>query len=203
MKKVIKLTERDLMNIVKRVIKEQSLSLEARLIEKGFENFKNNIFVKKIPKTGDFYFNLKRNGAEITILNPSEKVILKFNAKFNTNESNKIKLGFKSEPDAERLLELIINSFGNSGTTQPVSPKSTQLPTTSLPFPMEEDRLDFEKMSDDELHDFHPEIKRHPRHFKNFEPRGEFLKWRGEVAKRNIYKRGGKFHDSFDKKTKD
>ena len=43
MKKIIKLTERDLMNIVKRVIKEQSLSLEARLIEKGFENFKNKI----------------------------------------------------------------------------------------------------------------------------------------------------------------
>ena len=68
---------------------------------------------------------------------------------------------------------------------------------------VEEERLDFEKMSDDELHDFHPEIKKHPRHFKNFEPKGEFLGWRGEVAKRNIYKRGGKFHDSFDKKTKD
>jgi hypothetical protein len=199
MKKVIKLTESDLYNIVKRVIKEQSLSFEARLIEKGFEKIKNNVLVKKIPKTGDFYFNLKNNGAEITILNPSEKVIRKFNAKFNTNESNKIKLGFKSEPDAKRLLELIINSFGNSGTTQPVPPKSTQLPTTSSPFPMDEDRIDFEKMSDDELHDFHPEIKKHPRHFKNYEPRGEFLGWKGEVDKRNIYKRGGKFHNAFDK----
>jgi hypothetical protein len=66
---------------------------------------------------------------------------------------------------------------------------------------VEEDRLDFEKMSDDELHDFHPEIKKHPEHFKNFEPKGKFLKWRGEVAKRNIYKRGGKFHDAFDKET--
>ena len=64
---------------------------------------------------------------------------------------------------------------------------------------MKEDRLDFEKMSDDELHDFHPEIKKHPRHFKNFEPRGEFLGWKGEVDKRNIYKRGGKFHNAFDK----
>ena len=199
MKKVIKLTESDLYNIVKRVIKEQSLSFEARLIAKGFEKIKNNVLVKKIPKTGDFYFNLKNNGAEITILNPSEKVIRKFNAKFNTNESNKIKLGFKSEPDAKRLLELIINSFGNSGTTQPVPPKSTQLPTTSSPFPMDEERLDFMNMSDDELHDFHPEIKKHPRHFKNYEPRGEFLGWKGEVDKRNIYKRGGKFHNAFDK----
>ena len=66
---------------------------------------------------------------------------------------------------------------------------------------VEEERLDFEKMSDDELHDFHPEIKKHPEHFKNFEPKGKFLKWRGEVAKRNIYKRGGKFHDAFDKET--
>jgi hypothetical protein len=199
LKKVIKLKESDLYNIVKRVIKEQSLSLEARLIEKGFENFKNNVFVKKIPQTGDFYFNLKKNGAEITILNPSEKVIVKFNAKFNTNESNKIKLGFKSEPDAERLLELIINWFGNSGTTQPVPPKSTQLPTTSSPFPMEEDRLDFKSMSDEELHDLHPHIKKHPRHFKNFEPTGEYLGWKGEVSKRNIYKQRGKFHDAFDK----
>jgi len=187
MKKVIKLKESDLYNIVKRVIKEQSLSLEARLIEKGFENFKNNVFVKKIPGTGDFYFNVKNNGAEITILNPSEKVILKFNAKFNTNESNKIKLGFKSEPDAERLLELIINSFGTSGQT----------PTS--PVPMDEESFDFEKMSDDELHDLHPHIKKHPRHFKNFEPKGKFLGWKGEVDKRNIYKRGGKFHNAFDK----
>jgi hypothetical protein len=62
-------------------------------------------------------------------------------------------------------------------------------------------RFDFEGMSNDELHDFHPEIKNHPNHFKNFEPRGEFLRWKGEVDKRNIYKRGGKFHDAFDKKT--
>jgi hypothetical protein len=182
MKKVVKLTESDLYNIVKRVIKEQSLSFEAKLIEKGFEKNKN-MLVKK-TKNGDFYFNLKNNGAEITILNPSEKVI----SKFNVRPSNKIKLGFKSEPDAERLSDFIIKLFGTSGVT----------PT---PLPMEEDRLDFEKMSDDELHDFHPEIKKHPRHFKNFEPRGEFLGWRGEVAKRNIYKRGGKFHDAFDKET--
>jgi hypothetical protein len=80
MKKVIKLTERDLMNIVKRVINEQSLSLEARLIEKGFEKNKN-MLVKKIPGVGDFYFNLKKDGAEITILNPSYRVISKFNSK--------------------------------------------------------------------------------------------------------------------------
>ena len=44
MKKIIKLTERDLMNIVKRVINEQSLSLEAKLIEKGFEKNTNYIY---------------------------------------------------------------------------------------------------------------------------------------------------------------
>ena len=64
---------------------------------------------------------------------------------------------------------------------------------------MEEERFDFEKMSDDELHDLHPHIKKNPRHFKNFEPTSEFLGWRGEVNKRNIYKRHGKFHNAFDK----
>ena len=64
---------------------------------------------------------------------------------------------------------------------------------------IEEERFDFEKMSDDELHDLHPHIKKHPRHFKNFEPTSEFLGWRGEVNKRNIYKRHGKFHNAFDK----
>lgn len=68
---------------------------------------------------------------------------------------------------------------------------------------VEEDRLDFEKMSDDELHDLHPEIKRHPRHFKDFTPTSEYLGWRGEVDKRNLYKRRGKFHDAFDKETED
>ena len=68
---------------------------------------------------------------------------------------------------------------------------------------MEEDRFDFEKMSDDELHDLHPHIKRHPRHFKDFSPTSEYLGWRGEVDKRNIYKRYGKFHNAFDKKTED
>jgi hypothetical protein len=200
MKKVIKLTERDLMNIVKRVINEQSLSFEARLIEKGFEKNKN-MLVKKIPGVGDFYFNLKNNGAEITILNPNYQVIRKFNPKFNLNSSNKIKLGFKSDVEAERISDVIIKSFGTSGTTPISTPP--QAPTTKSPFPMDEDRLDYESMSDDELHDFHPEIKRHPRHFKNFEPTSEYLGWRGEVAKRNIYKRGEKFHNAFDKETED
>ena len=198
MKKVIKLTERDLMNIVKRVINEQSLSLEARLIEKGFEKNKNTL-VKK-TKNGDFYFNLKNNGADIVILNPSEKVIRKFNLKFNSNTSNKVKLGFKSSVEVERLSDYIVKMFGDSGVTP--SPLPPQAPTSS-PSPMDEDRLDYESMSDEELHDFHPEIKRHPRHFKNFTPKGEFLGWRGEVAKRNIYKQGGKFHNAFDKEIED
>jgi len=64
---------------------------------------------------------------------------------------------------------------------------------------VEEDRLDFEKMSDEELHSLHPHIKKHPRHFKNFSPTSEYLGWKGEVDKRNIYKRRGKFHDAFNK----
>ena len=191
MKKVIKLTERDLMNIVKRVINEQSLSLEAKLIEKGFKKNKN-MLVKKISNVGDFYFNLKNDGAEITILNPSDRVISKFNSKFNPKSSNTIKLGFKPDIEAERLLDYIIKSFGNSGIT-----------SSSSPLPMDEDRLDFGGMSDDELHDYHPEIKRHPKHFKNFTPTSEYLGWRGEVDKRNLYKYRGKFHDAFDKKTED
>ena len=191
MKKVVKLTESDLYNIVKRVIKEQSLSLESKLIAKGFENVPGkNTFVKK-TKSGDFYFDLKNDGAEITILNPSNEVIYKFKA----NPSNKIKLGFKRDIEAERLSEYIVKSFGTSGAT-PTQPSKPLSPT-----PMEEEIFDFEKMSDDELHDLHPEVKGHKRHFKNFEPKGEFLGWRGEVAKRNIYKRGGKFHDAFDKET--
>lgn len=64
---------------------------------------------------------------------------------------------------------------------------------------VKEGRLNFEKMSDEELHSLHPDVKTHPRHFKNFEPTSEYLGWRGEVDKRNIYKRRGKFHDRFDK----
>jgi hypothetical protein len=189
MKKVIKLKESDLINIIKRVISEQSLSLEAKLIEKGFEKNKT-ILVKKIPGTGEFQFNLKNDGAEITIINPSEEVIYKFKA----NPSNKIRLGFKSDIEAERILDYIIKSFGTSGKiTRP-------LPSQS---PIEEERFDFEKMSDEELHDLHPHIKRHSRHFKDFTPTSEYLGWRGEVDKRNLYKRHGKFHNAFDKETED
>jgi hypothetical protein len=69
---------------------------------------------------------------------------------------------------------------------------------------MEEERLDFGGMSDDELHDLHPHVKGHPKHFKNFNPTSEYFGWRGEVDKRGIYKRRGKFHDAFtDKKKED
>lgn len=64
---------------------------------------------------------------------------------------------------------------------------------------VEEDRLDFENMSDEELHSLHPHVKKHPKHFKDFSPTGEFLGWKGEVSKRNMYKRYGKFHNAFDK----
>lgn len=197
MKKVIKLTESDLMNIVKRVIKEQSNSgLVSKLREKGFEDAKNTsgktVLVKRIPGVGDFFFEIKNNGTTINVLNPSDLIIRKFNLK--RMGKNKIgqwyTKGTHSEIEAERLSELIIKLFGTSGVTPP-------------PLPMDEDRLDFGGMSDDELHDFHPEIKRHSRHFKDFTPTSEYLGWKGEVDKRNIYKRGGKFHDAFDKETED
>jgi predicted GTPase len=65
---------------------------------------------------------------------------------------------------------------------------------------MEEERLDFEKMSDEELHSLHPHVKKHSKHFKDFTPTSEFLGWKGEVDKRNLYKRIGKYHNAFDKK---
>lgn len=68
---------------------------------------------------------------------------------------------------------------------------------------VEEDRLDFEKMSDEELHSLHPHVKKHERHFKDFTPKSEYLGWRGEVDKRNLYKSSGKFHNAFDKKKED
>jgi predicted GTPase len=64
---------------------------------------------------------------------------------------------------------------------------------------MDEERFDFENMSDDELHSLHPHVKKHEKHFKNFEPTSEYLGWKGEVSKRNMYKRYGKFHNAFDK----
>jgi hypothetical protein len=66
-----------------------------------------------------------------------------------------------------------------------------------------EQRFDFENMSDEELHNLHPEVKGHPRHFKNHTPTSEYLGWRGEVAKRGIYKRSGKYHNAFTDKTKE
>ena len=66
-----------------------------------------------------------------------------------------------------------------------------------------EQRMDFEKMSDEELHDLHPEVKGHPKHFKNHVPTSEYLGWKGEVNKRGIYKRFGKFHDAFTDKKKE
>lgn len=189
MSKILKLKESDLMNIIRRVIKEQSESgLVSKLREKGFVDAKNTtgkvVLVKRIPNAGDFFFEINNNGVTINVLNPSDTTI----AKFNLNRMGKNKIGqwytkgVKSEIEAERLSDFIVKSFGTSGTT-----------------PIEEDRLDFKNMSDDELHSLHPHVKKHQKHFKNFEPTSEYLGWRGEVAKRNIYKRHGKFHNAFDK----
>jgi hypothetical protein len=189
MKKIVKLTERDLYNIIKRVIKEQpETGLISKLREKGFEDAKNTsgktVLVKRIPGSGDFFFEINNNEATLNVLNPSDSTITKFNLK--RIGKNKIgewyTKGVQPNIEAERLLDDIIKSFGTSGAT-----------------PMDEERFDFEKMSDEELHDLHPHVKKHPRHFKDFSPTSEYLGWKGEASKRNIYKRGGKFHNAFDK----
>jgi hypothetical protein len=196
MKKIVKLTERDLYNIIKRVIKEQpETGLISKLREKGFVDAKNTggktVLVKKIPGAGDFFFEINNDKATINVLNPSDSTIMKFNLK--RMGKNKIgqwyTKGTQSDVEAERLSDVIIKSFGTSGVT----------PTLDSPTPMEEERFNFEKMSDEELHDLHPHVKKHPRHFKDFSPTSEYLGWKGEAAKRNIYKRGGKFHNAFDK----
>ena len=86
MSKVVKLTQNDLYNIVKRVIKEQSeTGLISKLREKGFVDANNTggktVLVKKIPGAGDFFFEIKNDEAIINVLNPSDATIVKFNLK--------------------------------------------------------------------------------------------------------------------------
>ncbi len=203
MKKVIKLTERDLMKIVKRVINEQS-TLDSKLRDKGFVDAQNTggkkVLVKKTEGDGSFFFEFKNGGCVINVLNPSQKTISKFNLK--RRGKNKIgewyTKGFLPEIECERLSDYIVKVIDVKPTEQP-----QDRPIVDSPFPMDEERLDFGNMSDEELHDLHPEVKKHPRHFKDFTPTSEYLGWRGEVDKRNLYKRHGKFHNAFDKKTED
>jgi hypothetical protein len=189
MKKIVKLKESDLMNIIKRIIKEQSeLGLESKLRSKGYVDAKNTggktVLVKKTQNSGSFFFEFKNDGAILNVLRPSNKIISQFNLKQICKKGNCewYTRGPQPEIEAIRLIDVI---------------ESLSTPTTTLP--VNEDRFDFEKMSDEELHDLHPHIKKHPRHFKDFSPTSEYLGWKGEVAKRNIYKQRGKFHDAFDK----
>jgi hypothetical protein len=189
MKKIVKLKESDLMNIIKRIIKEQSeLGLESKLRSKGYVDAKNTggktVLVKKTQNSGSFFFEFKNDGAILNVLRPSNKIISQFNLKQICKKGNCewYTRGPQPEIEAIRLIDVI---------------ESLSTPTTTLP--VNEDRFDFEKMSDEELHDLHPHIKKHPRHFKDFSPTSEYLGWKGEAAKRNIYKRGGKFHNAFDK----
>jgi hypothetical protein len=200
MKKVIKLKESDLINIIKRVIKEQSSTLESKLRDNGYVDAKNTggkkVLVKKTTDSGNFFFEFKENGCDLNVLNPSNKTITKLNLK--KIGKNKIgewyTKGFFPEVECERLMNLINNLIDSKPTYDP-----TKNPVVSIPTPMDEERFDFEKMSDDELHDLHPHVKKNLKHFKNFEPTSEYLGWKGEVSKRNIYKRYGKFHNAFDK----
>jgi hypothetical protein len=189
MKKIVKLKESDLMNIIKRIIKEQSeLGLESKLRSKGYVDAKNTggktVLVKKTQNSGSFFFEFKNDGAILNVLRPSNKIISQFNLKQICKKGNCewYTRGPQPEIEAIRLIDVI---------------ESLSTPTTTLP--VNEDRFDFEKMSDEELHDLHPHIKKHPRHFKDFSPTSEYLGWKGEVAKRNIYKQRGKFHNAFDK----
>lgn len=201
MKKIVKLKESDLINIIKRVIKEQSeTGLESKLRDNGYVDAKNTggkkVLVKKTTDSGNFFFEFKENGCDLNVLNPSDQTISKLNLK--KKGKNKIgewyTKGFFPEVECERLMNLINNLIDSKPTYNP-----TKNPVVSIPTPMDEERFDFEKMSDDELHDLHPHVKKNPKHFKNFEPTSEYLGWKGEVSKRDIYKRYGKFHNAFDK----
>jgi len=192
MKKIVKLTEKDLMNIVKRVIKEQSDSgLESKLRGLGYIDAKNTggktVLVKKTQGNGNFFFEFKDGGAILNVLKPSNSTIKEFNLKQICKKGNCdwYTKGFQNEIECIRLCDII------ESLIKPVSSS------------VNEDRLDFGNMSDDELHDLHPHVKGHPKHFKDFKPTSEYLGWRGEVDKRNLYKRHGKFHNAFDKKKED
>lgn len=186
--KIVKLKESDLMTIIKRVINEQSeLGLESKLRSSGYKDANNTsgkiVLVKKIPGNGSFFFEFTKTGVILNIFKPSKDVInnsqLKLKQICRQKNCDWYTTYEISEIDGEKIMN-VINGLGVNSS-------------------MNEDRLDFEKMSDDELHDLHPHIKKHPRHFKDFTPTSEYLGWKGEAAKRNIYKRGGKFHNAFDK----
>lgn len=200
MKKVIKLTETDLYRIVKRVITEQSSNLEAKLRDNGFTEARNTrgkkVLAKRIENVGDFFFEFVGPNVKINVLNPIGSVIVKMNLeKIGKNKRGDwFTKGETAEIEAERILDFIMKSFATSNSTENMSNQKDNL---------DEERFDFENMSDEELHDLHPHIKRHPRHFKDFSPTSEYLGWRGEVDKRNIYKRHGKFHDAFDNEKED
>lgn len=200
MKKVIRLTETDLYRIVKRVISEQSSNLEAKLRDNGFTEARNTrgkkVLAKRIENVGDFFFEFVGPNVKINVLNPISSVIVKMNLeKIGKNKrGNWFTKGETPEIEAERILDFIMKSFATSNSTENMSNQKDNL---------DEERFDFENMSDEELHDLHPHIKRHPRHFKDFSPTSEYLGWRGEVDKRNIYKRHGKFHDAFDNEKED
>jgi hypothetical protein len=200
MKKVIKLTETDLYRIVKRVISEQSSNLEAKLRDNGFTEARNTrgkkVLAKRIENVGDFFFEFVGSNVKINVLNPISSVIVKMNLeKIGKNKRGDwFTKGETPEIEAERILDFIMKSFATSNSTENMSNQKDNL---------DEERFDFENMSDEELHDLHPHIKRHPRHFKDFSPTSEYLGWRGEVDKRNIYKRHGKFHDAFDNEKED
>lgn len=190
MKKIVKLTEKDLMSIVKRVIKEQSESgLESKLRGLGYIDAKNTggktVLVKKTQGSGSFFFEFKDGGAILNVLKPSNTTIKQFNLKQICKKGNCdwYTKGLQNEIECERLSD-VIESFVSSSTVN-------------------ESRDSFKDMSDDELHSFHPDVATHKNHFKNYKPTSEYLGWRGEVDKRNLYKRHGKFHNAFDKKKED
>ena len=114
MKKTVRLTESDLMSIIKQFINEQSNSnLETKLRSRGYTDANNTggrkVLVKKIQGAGNFFFEFKKNGAVLNVLKPSNKIIVQFKLKQSCTKGNCnwYTKGFQSEIESERLSEMI------------------------------------------------------------------------------------------------
>jgi hypothetical protein len=123
MKKIIRLTENDLYRIVKKVIFEQSSTLESKLIDNGFNQLKKTrgkkVLAKRIESKGDFFFEYIGSDVKINVLNPVDSVISQLNLeKIGRNKrGNWYTKGEKSEIEAERILDFIIKTIDKKQTS--------------------------------------------------------------------------------------
>ena len=114
MKKTVRLTESDLISIIKRLINEQPNSnLETKLRSRGYTDANNTggrkVLVKKIQGAGNFFFEFKKDGAVLKVLKPSNKIIVQFKLKQSCikGDCNWYTKGFQNEIESERLSEMI------------------------------------------------------------------------------------------------